>query len=106
MLYPPTNLTIFIACAAWLNWDKPQDPGGATPPGLLGYRIYCDGVLIHYTPNPDTLEYWDYLVNNGTFTDSVTAYYDLTSYGYPGEFGESLAASANSFSSLSLSSAA
>ncbi len=96
VLYPPTNLTITIVCAAWLNWQKPQGPGGITPAGLLGYRIYCDGVLIHYIPNPDTLEYWDYLVNNGTFTDSVTAYYDLTSYGYPGEFGESAAAFATS----------
>jgi Secretion system C-terminal sorting domain len=95
VLYPPTNLTIDFVCAAWLNWDKPQNPGGITPTGLLGYRIYRDGNLIHYNLNPDSLSYWDYLVNVGLFTDSVTAYYDLTSYGQPGAYGESSAASAS-----------
>jgi hypothetical protein len=90
VLYPPTNLNLIPmeVCFAYLSWDKPHDPGGLTPPGLLGYRIYRDGVFIHYT-----LEYFDYIEEVGMFTDSVTAYYDLTSYGYPGDFGESIAAS-------------
>ena len=95
VLYPPTNLTVNVieACSAYLNWDKPHDPGGTTPAGLLGYRIYRDGSLIHYNSDPDSLFYYDYVDNVGTFTDSVTAYYDLTSYGYPGQYGESAAAS-------------
>jgi hypothetical protein len=92
VLYPPTNLTaIPMELWAFLNWDKPQDPGGTTPDGLLGYRIYRDGAFIHYNANPDSLSYWDHIDDVGDFTDSVTAYYDLTAYGYPGEFGESSA---------------
>ena len=69
-----------------------------TPPaGLIGYRIYRDGALIHYDSDPDSLFYYDYIDNFGTFTDSVTAYYDLTAYGYPGQFEESIAASVSFF---------
>jgi hypothetical protein len=95
VLYPPTNLTVnrIEACLAWLNWDKPQDPGGTTPAGLMGYRIYRDGVLIHYNSDPDSLSCYDYINNFGIFTDSVSAYYDLTQYGYPGQYGESEAIS-------------
>jgi len=101
VLYPPTNLTenTIEGCAALLTWDKPHNPGGTTPPGLLGYRIYRDGVLIHYDSDPDSLSYYDYVDNVGIFTDSVTAYYDLTSYGYPGQYGESAAASVVFFTS-------
>ncbi len=94
VLYPPTNLhvTTIEACFAYLTWDKPHDPGGLTPAGLLGYRIYRDGSLIHYISDPDSLFYYDHVDNIGPFTDSVTAYYDLSSYGYPGEYGQSTAA--------------
>lgn len=94
-LYPPTNLNIIVMelCAAYLTWDKPHDPGGLTPAGLIGYKIYRDGILIHSINDPDSLEYYDYVDDVGTFTDSVTAYYDLTSYGFPGDFGESAAES-------------
>lgn len=95
LLYPPTNFQVIVieACLAYLTWDKPHNPGGTTPPGLLGYRIYRDGSLIHYDSDPDSLFYYDYINNFGTFTDSVTAYYDLTQYGYPGQYGESEAIS-------------
>jgi hypothetical protein len=101
VLYPPTNFSVIVfeACFAYLTWNKPLNPGGATPPGLLGYRIYRDGSLIHYDSDPDSLFFYDYIDNVGTFTDSVTAYYDLTSYGYPGTYGESAAVSGTSFSS-------
>lgn len=95
VLYSPTNLQgVGIGSCAFLNWDKPQEPGGTTPPGLLGYRIYRDSSFIHYNGSPDSLTYLDYPDDYGTFTYSVTAYYDLTAYGYPGEFGESNAVSA------------
>ncbi len=101
VLYPPTNLqvTTIEACCAYLIWDKPHDPGGLTPAGLLGYRIYRDGSLIHYISDPDSLFYYDFVYDYGTFTDSVTAYYDLTSYGYPGAYGESGAPSVSFYTS-------
>ena len=96
VLYPPANLTIVnIDCIAYLRWDKPQNIGGATPLGLIGYRIYCNGSLIHYVSDPDTLFYYDYIDAYGSYTDSVTAWYDMTVYGYPGQFGESTGVSSN-----------
>jgi hypothetical protein len=96
VLYPPTNLTIIpIDCAVILQWDKPHNTGGATPLGLIGYRIYCNGTLIHYLSDPDSLTYYDYTDAYGTYTDSVTAWYDLTVYGYPGQFGESIGVSSD-----------
>jgi hypothetical protein len=96
VLYPPTNLTIAnIDCTAFLHWDKPQNPGGSTPPGLIGYRIYCNGSLIHHVSDPDSLIYYDYIDAFGSYNDSVTAWYDLTDYGYPGQFGESRGSSSS-----------
>src|ERR1035437_1074423 len=93
-LEPPTNLQCNeMACALYLTWDKPHDYLGFTPAGLIGYSIYCGGVLIYYVPNPDTLSYWDNMVLTGSYTDSITARYDLTSYGFPGMYGESTATS-------------
>ena len=95
-LYPPTNFnTISMElCFVYMTWDKPHDPGGLTPAGLLGYKIYRDGSLVHYLSDPDSLFYFDFIEDVGAFTDSVTAYYDLTTYGSPGQFGESIAVSA------------
>ena len=98
-LYPPTNLQVGIMyLTAYLHWDKPQT-GSGTPAGLLGYNIYRDGILLHFNSTPDSLIYYDFINDVGIFTDSVTAYYDLTSYGYPGQYGESSAASVT-FSSI------
>jgi hypothetical protein len=66
--------------------------GGGTPPGLIGYNVYRNNILIHYVPSPDTLYYYDLNVDPGTHTWGVSAKYDLTSYGFPGTFGESLPA--------------
>ena len=95
VLYPPRNLTEsnIDGCWPYLVWNKPQTTGGVTPAGLMGYKIYRNGTLLHYNSNPDSLSYYDYVDDIGTFTDSVTAYYDLTSYGSPGQFGESSAES-------------
>jgi hypothetical protein len=100
-LYPPTNLQVvpIEACYAYLTWAKPHDPGGLNPAGLLGYRFYRDSLLIHYIADPDSLSYFDFIDFAGSYTDSITAWYDITSYGFPGDFGESSATSANSFSS-------
>jgi hypothetical protein len=89
-LYPPLNLTATaIECNAYLHWQKPQMPGGATPAGLTGYYIYRNGTMLFYVANPETLVYWDYYMDPGTYSYTVTAYYDLTSYGFPGLFEES-----------------
>jgi len=64
--------------------------GGGTPDGLIGYNIYRGGSFIHYNPHPDSITYYDYNLNPGTYTYDVKAKYDLSTYGFPGQFGESL----------------
>jgi hypothetical protein len=92
-LYPPLNLQgAGIECSVYLTWDQPELPGGGIPLGLLGYNLYRDGTILEYVSGQDTTVYIDvepppcpaYAHNYW-----VTAYYDLTSYGYPGQFGES-----------------
>jgi hypothetical protein len=95
-LVPPTNLVgAGIENAAFLTWDKPQltlDANGSSnvPPGLIGYRIYKDGALHDSILNPDSLSYYDYGLDPGTYSYAVSAKYDLTLYGFPGQFDESL----------------
>ncbi|MEI6681508.1 MAG: T9SS type A sorting domain-containing protein [Bacteroidota bacterium] len=89
-LYSPLNLTATgIECSAYLQWQKPQAPGGVTPAGIQGYYIYRDGTGIGYVSGADMLTYYDYDAEYGTYTYSVTANYDLTSYGSPGLFEQS-----------------
>ncbi|MDP1545838.1 MAG: hypothetical protein Q8L87_07435, partial [Anaerolineales bacterium] len=64
--------------------------GGSTPAGLVGYNIYRDAAFIWYKPHPDSLTHYDYNLNPGTYKYDVKAKYDLTTYGFPGQFGESL----------------
>ncbi len=65
------------------------------PDNLLGYNIYCDEGFVLYQdhvggtqakPQSCTLEG----LQPGIYTFSVTAVYDLTKYGFPGETGESM----------------
>jgi hypothetical protein len=89
-LYPPLNPGGNAGeCFIYLNWQKPQMPSGATPAGLVGYYIYRDGIIIHYNDNPDLLTCVDFDLLSGTYAYTVTANYDLTTYGFPGQFGES-----------------
>ena len=90
-LYPPQNLAgSAVECGCYLYWQLPQQPGGTTPPGLVGYYIYRDGIQYFYIPDGATVTYYDYMVDPGVYyTYSVTARYDLTAYGQPGQFGES-----------------
>lgn len=60
--------------------------------GLIGYNIYRNGSFIHYNDQPDALTYTDSGLPTGTYTYTVKARYDLTLYGLPGQFGESLPA--------------
>ncbi len=60
--------------------------------GLIGYNIYRNGTFIHYNNQPDALTYNDTGLPSGTYDYTVKAWYDLTLYGFPGQFGESLPA--------------
>lgn len=78
-----------VECNSYLHWQKPQLPNGLTPPGLVGYYIYRDGLMIFYVNNGETLYWYDYNLEYGAYVYTITANYDLTSYGVPGQFGES-----------------
>jgi hypothetical protein len=91
-LYPPLNIRVdSVEDAAYITWEKPVigDAIYTTPAGLTGYNVYRNGQLIHYAPDPDTLSYWDLHLNEGNYCYDVTARYDLSTYGFPGIFGES-----------------
>jgi len=64
-------------------------PGG-DPPGLIGYKVYRDGDYLAYVSGKDTTWYYDLTVDPGTHEYAVSAWYDLTDYGFPGQFDESL----------------
>jgi len=88
-LWPPANLAVTPDEAnAFLTWDKPSmptDSGNITPPGLLGYNIYRNSSFIIFLPFPDSLSYNDQGLEPGTYYYEVSARYDLTPYGFPGQ---------------------
>jgi len=94
VLYPPLNLQgENIECNVYLTWDMPELPGGGTPPGILGYNVYKEGNFFAYVSGQDTTWFYDIdpppcpsIIHNYW----VTAWYDLASYGNPGQFGESV----------------
>ena len=95
-LPPPTNLQgSNILSTAYLTWDKPESKmktplnSGSDPPGLIGYRIYRNGIKIDSITSPDTLHYSDTSLYPGTYTYKVASIYNLTSYGNPGHYSES-----------------
>lgn len=91
-LEPPTNLQAISPPTtdyAHLTWNSPVDTTtGEVPVGLLGYNIYRDGEVIASIDHPQT-EYYDLNLINPIYTYQVSAVYDLTLYGFPGETGES-----------------
>lgn len=91
-LEPPTNLQAVVPPMtdyAHLTWDAPVDSTtGEVPVGLLGYNITRDGEVIASIDHPET-EYYDLNLFNPTYTYQLSAVYDLTLYGFPGETGES-----------------
>jgi hypothetical protein len=89
-LYPPLNIGGGqCECCLCLQWQKPQTPGGTTPVGLVGYYVYRNGIMIHYCSSGETLTYFECDMDPSTYNYQVTANYDLTTYGFPGQFGES-----------------
>ena len=93
-LYPVRNIHGYpIENVAFISWDKPvivTDTSSYTPPGLVGYNIYRGDSLIAQINNPDSLSHYDTGLEPGTYLYGVSARYDLTYYGFPGQFGESL----------------
>jgi hypothetical protein len=82
-----------VAPSSWLSAIELRaggGGGGGTPPGLIGYNIYRNSAFIHYNPHPDSITYYDYNLNPGTYKYDVMAKYDLTPYGFPGQTAESL----------------
>ncbi len=63
--------------------------GGVAPSGIVGYNIYRNNSFIANIPDPDSLLYIDYGLSPGIYSYDITAVYDLTPYGFPGETGES-----------------
>ncbi len=66
----------------------PLDSTGSVPENFIGYNIYSQGYVYAFLP-PETTQYiMD--VDPGIYILGLTAVYDLTSYGFPGETGESV----------------
>ena len=94
-LWPPLNLGAeIIENSVLLSWDQPEMPDTAgqmvTPPGLTGYRIYRNSQLIDSVADPGTVTFYDLQLEPGTYEYEVSAWYDLTEYGLPGQYDESM----------------
>jgi hypothetical protein len=93
-LSPPLNLQGTIPAQtdyAQLGWEEPynfSNPGSPVP-GLTGYNIYRNDIQLTYVQFPET-EFFDMNLIPGFYTYKITAVYDLTDYGFPGETGESM----------------
>jgi len=89
-LYPPScfyqadtgNLPLIIC--------PPLDSTGAIPDNFLGYNLYRDGSFVEFLP-PSTTSYDPNWPLPCMSDYGLTAVYDLTDYGFPGETGESMA---------------
>ena len=66
-----------------------EGPAGQPPQGLVGYNVYRNGAFYHYNNDPDETTFEDTFLPIGAYNYMVSAKYDLTTYGYPGQFGES-----------------
>ena len=83
-LYPPRNLAGTSSInSTYLTWIPPL-----TGAGVIGYNVYRNDRRLNTAP-VTALYYIDEGVPVGTYNYIVTAIYDLTFYGSPGQFGES-----------------
>ncbi len=88
-LAPPTNfqatVTVTVSSvAAILNWLLPLNSDSS----LLSFTIYRDNTFLVNVPKTET-QYWDIGLAPGMYCYSITALYDLTNAGFPGQVGES-----------------
>jgi hypothetical protein len=67
--------------------------GGGTPNDIIGYNIfkYGDPVPVTYV-TPTVTQFYDLNLSPGTYCYEVSALYDLSQYGFPGQIAESLKA--------------
>ncbi|MCK5338431.1 MAG: T9SS type A sorting domain-containing protein, partial [Bacteroidales bacterium] len=74
------------------NGDAGGSPGGVVPENFIGYNLYRDFNNIAYIPytEEDTTHYFDMDLQPLCYEYDVTAVYDLTPYGFPGETAESM----------------
>ena len=105
---PVVHVNSFVAASGWTTGDVPlviynafnwlqssgPPPSGIVPPGLSSFNLYRDGENIANVPYADQgVDEWvTYVDNNldpGTYLYDVSAVYDLTDYGFPGQFAES-----------------
>ena len=73
-------------------WDTPADTNydpPIVPEGLIGYNIYKNGEFL-ISLSLGLNQYCPYIPEPGIYYFTLTALYDLTSYGFPGEIGESM----------------
>ena len=78
-----------------VDTEEPYSPGGGgIPDGLMEFKVYRD--LMHVGTVAydgegleDTIGFVDNPVDPGCYDYTVTAVYDLTDYGFPGQTGES-----------------
>jgi len=93
-LYPARNIQGYaLEDAAHVSWEKPlatTDSTSYTPPGLIGYTVTRNDSIVNVINDPDSLEIYEYGLEPGYYRYNVTARYDLASYGFPGQTGESL----------------
>ncbi|HEY9113885.1 MAG TPA: T9SS type A sorting domain-containing protein [Bacteroidales bacterium] len=92
-LFAPRNLSATSTYgddAVIFEFDVPLNCDGEIPDGLLGFSIYKDWFYYgNITYDPQITRYSN-SINNlvpGTYFFGVSAIYDLTSYGFPGEVG-------------------
>jgi hypothetical protein len=93
-LYPPLNLQGSMPGGTdynHLTWNHPYngETGDNLPAGILGYNIYRNNLALAFIEYPEN-EYFDFNINPGFYAYHVTAVYDLSAYGYPGETSESM----------------
>jgi hypothetical protein len=92
-LFPPRNTTGEIPIMTdygHITWEAPEDPQnpGQPVPGLTGYKIYRNHIFLAEV-TLETPEYYDMELIPGTTIYEIRAVYELTAYGYPGEYQES-----------------
>jgi hypothetical protein len=93
-LYPPLNLQGTMPNGTdynHLTWEHPDnsETGDNLPAGILGYNLYRNDIEITFIEYPGN-EYLDLNLSPGFYTYHLTAVYDLSDYGYPGETAESM----------------
>ncbi|MGE5425312.1 MAG: choice-of-anchor J domain-containing protein [Syntrophothermus sp.] len=70
-----------------LTWIRPELPGQplVAPPGLTGYQIFRNGMLVDSVAGQDVVQYTDSSVFPGNYYYHVRAVYDLTFYNFSGQ---------------------